>query len=83
MFAQPDTNEILAASRRTFLKRAVFGAAAMTSVTLFAGRIFLRKDASGQLPGLGSIFEPRPKDLLRYRRQQLRNLVLMGRKPKA
>ena len=83
MSTQPDTNELLAASRRTFLKRAIFGATAMTAVTLFARRAFLRKDPSIQLPGPGSIFEPRPQDIFRYRRQQLRSLALPGRKPKA
>ena len=61
-------NEATAAtiSRRSFLKRALLGAAAATAASLAAGRLLAKGDRSTELPGAGSIFEPRKQDLKRY-----------------
>ena len=61
-------NEATAAtvSRRSFLKRALLGAAAATAASLAASRLLVKGDGSKELPGAGSIFEPRQADLKRY-----------------
>ena len=54
-------------SRRSFLKRALLGAAAATAASLAASRLLVKGDRSKELPGAGSIFEPRqagPQTLL-------------------
>ena len=53
-------------SRRSFLKRALLGAAAATAASLAAGRLLVKGDRATELPGAGSIFEPRKQDLKRY-----------------
>jgi hypothetical protein len=58
-------------SRRTFLTRAALGAAAATAATLAAGRLLVGGKNQASLPGQGSIFEPRRKDLLRHWQQKL------------
>ena len=64
----PELNEATAAtvSRRSFLKRALLGAAAATAASLAASRLLVKGDRSTELPGAGSIFEPRQSDLRRY-----------------
>ena len=66
-------NEATAAtiSRRSFLKRALLGAAAATAASLAAGRLLVKGDRSTELPGAGSIFEPRQEDLRRYWRNRM------------
>lgn len=68
---QIDTLAVNTYSRRTFLTRAALGAAAATVATLAAGRIVARGNSKASLPGQGSIFEPRRKDLLRHWQQKL------------
>ena len=53
-------------TRRSFLKRALLGAAAATAASLAASRLLVKGDRSTELPGAGSIFEPRQQDLRRY-----------------
>ena len=57
-------------SRRSFLRRAALGAAVATAATLAAGRL-LAGGSKQALPGQGSIFEPRKKDLQRYWQRKL------------
>ena len=71
MSMQPNETTAAGYSRRIFIKRALLGAAAMTAATLAAGRLFMGKTNSSQLPGTGSIFEPRPQDLQRHWGQKL------------
>ncbi len=68
---QPDTLTVNTYSRRTFLTRAALGAAAATAATLAAGRLLVSGNNQTSLPGQGSIFEPRRKDLLRHWQQKL------------
>ena len=68
---QIDTVAVNTYSRRTFLTRAALGAAAATAATLAAGRLFALGKNQASLPGQGSIFEPRRKDLLRHWQQKL------------
>ncbi len=63
-------------SRRSFLKRALLGVAAATAVSLAAGRLLVKGDRSAELPGSGSIFEPRQEDLRRYWRNRVDRLRL-------
>ena len=66
MSVQLDETTVVGYSRRVFIKRALLGAAAMTAATLAAGRLFMGNRGPSQLPGTGSIFEPRPQDLQRH-----------------
>ena len=70
-------NEATAAaiSRRSFLKRALLGAAAATAASLAASRLLVKGDRSTELPGSG-IFEPRQADLKRYWSNRLDKLRL-------
>ncbi len=58
-------------SRRGFLKRALLGAGAAAVASLAAGRLLVKGDRSTELPGAGSIFEPRQADLRRYWRNRM------------
>lgn len=71
MSTQPNPATLEGYSRRAFMKRALLGAAAMTAATLAAGRLLMNKRSSSQLPGAGSIFEPRPQDIQRHWGQKL------------
>ncbi len=68
---QIDTTTASTYSRRTFLTRAALGAVAAAGATLAAGRILAGGKSQTSLPGQGSIFEPRRKDLQRYWQQKL------------
>lgn len=71
MSMQVNSTTSLGYSRRAFLKRAALGAAAMTAATMAAGRLLLTGSKQSQLPGPGSIFEPRRQDLVRHWRQKM------------
>ena len=58
-------------SRRDFLKRAVLGAAAATAAALAAGKILSKGSKQTELPGPGSIFEPRRQALASHWRNRL------------
>ena len=68
---QPDETIAAGYSRRVFIKRALLSAAALTAATLAVGRLFKGNTGPSQLPGTGSIFEPRPQDLQRHWGQKL------------
>jgi hypothetical protein len=63
-------------SRRALLKNAFIGAAAITATTVAAGGRLIRGDRKTELPGPGSIFEPRHKDLARHWLSKLDRLRL-------
>lgn len=63
-------------SRRALLKSAFIGAAAITTTTLAAGGRLIRGNRKTELPGPGSIFEPRRKDLVGHWLGKLNRLRL-------
>ncbi len=71
MSNQIDAVAVNTYSRLTFLTRAALGAAAATVATLATGHLLARGKNQAALPGQGSIFEPRRKDLLRHWQQKL------------
>ncbi|MBI4340067.1 MAG: hypothetical protein HY680_08970 [Chloroflexi bacterium] len=53
-------------NRRAFLKRVALGLAAAGASALTLGAATQQEGKANGLPGPGSIFEPRPRDLRRH-----------------
>ena len=75
MAIQPTDTDPRLSSRRGFLKRAGLGLAALAAMSAAVGRIATRKSGR-ELPGSGSLFEPRREDLLRHWRRRFNRFRL-------
>ena len=76
MAVQPTDTDLRLSSRRGFLKRAGLGLAALAAMSAAVGRIATDKKSGRELPGSGSIFEPRREDLLRHWQRRLNRFRL-------
>ena len=76
MALQPTDTGLRLSSRRGFLKHAGLGLAALAAMSAAVGRIATDKKSGRELPGSGSIFEPRREDLLRHWQRRLNRFRL-------
>ena len=76
MAVQPTDTDPRLSTRRGFLKRAGIGLAALAAMSAAVGRIATDRKSGRELPGSGSIFEPRREDLLRHWRRRFNRFRL-------